>query len=151
VTSQAWEYSTNWCTQSANDPTSVVCANPWWDQWHSGLWRLNTSVLAHGSSGGASASSPWDWWNKDTNAYRWGDAPGTGGRVAAYATNENPYPEVSGASGVWVTVDGGNTWSQQNNGLRMRRVSALRFTPDGKRLIAGLNGGGFYVADVSGL
>jgi hypothetical protein len=88
---------------------------------------------------------------QDTTAYRWADAPGSGGRVQAYASNENPYPEVSGATGVWISVDGGATWSQQNDGLRMRRVSALRFTPDGQRLIAGLNGGGFYVANVSGL
>jgi hypothetical protein len=58
---------------------------------------------------------------------------------------------VSQAWGVNVSTDGGRSWSTQNDGLRMRRVSALAFSPDGSRLIAGLNGGGFYVTDVSAL
>ena len=58
---------------------------------------------------------------------------------------------MSAAAGVLVSVDGGATWSEQNAGLRMRRVSALAWTPDGAWLIAGLNGGGFYVAETSAL
>ena len=146
----AWEYSTNWCSLVRSDPTNqtMVCANAWWDQWHSGLWRGNLSqALAYLQSGGKGPSG-WERVITDSTIYRWAETPD--GVVQAIASNENPYPEVSSATGVWLSVDSGATWSLQNLGLRMRRVSALAFAPDGHRLIAGLNGGGFYVVDTAG-
>ena len=146
----AWLYSTNWCSLSSSDATKLVCVNAWWDQWHSGLWHGNLTAAAarlHSGAGPTGWSRVWT----DSTLYRWAEAPGTAGALQAVASNQNPYPEVSPAEGVLLSVDGGQTWSTQNLGLRMRRVSALAFTPDGGHLIAGLNGGGFYVAEVGGL
>lgn len=146
----AWQYSTNWCALSPSDATRIVCVNAWWDVWHSGLWYGNlTAAAAHLHTG--TGPTGWHVASTDTMLYRWAEAPGTGGAVQAVASNENPYPEVSSAEGVLLSVDGGQTWSLQNLGLRMRRVSALAFTPDGGQLIAGLNGGGFYISNVSGI
>jgi hypothetical protein len=147
----AWEYSTTHCTGSPSDPTKLVCAAAWWDQWHSGLWVANLTVCQQALANGGAGPSGWDFNAVNSTIYRWAEAPGSNGRVQAIASNLNPYPEVSYAFGVNISVDGGATWSTQNDGLRMRRVSALAFTPDGSRLIAGLNGGGFYAADVSAL
>jgi hypothetical protein len=146
----AWQYSTSDCRLAPLDAPEprLVCANAWWDQWHSGLWTLNTTQARANVSDAAAA---WSWPLKDDFAYRWAAAPGTGGRVQAYASNENPYPERCDAAGVFVSTDSGATWVREVEGLRMRRVSALDFSPDGTYLIAGLNGGGFYVADTSSL
>ena len=145
----AWSYSTNWCTLAPIDAPEprLVCANAWWDQWHSGLWRLNvTAALA------APGVDGWKWTLQgEVTAYRWAAAPGTRGRVQALATNLNPYPEASTASGVWLSVDSGTSWALQMTGLRMRRVSALAWSPDGSLLIAGLNGGGFVAANTTAL
>jgi hypothetical protein len=149
----AWTYSTSWCTLSRAQPDALVCANAWWDTWHSFLWVLNMTQARANLAAGGSGPTGWRQAYQPPGAafstlYRWSD---TADGVQAFASNENPYPEASPATGVWVSVDGGGSWSQQNAGLRMRRVSALAFTPDGARLIAGLNGGGFYVADAGPL
>jgi len=121
----AWLYSTNWCTAPASAPDLLVCANAWWDQWHSGLWRGNlTQAAAHLHTGQGPTG-----WNRvvtQSTIYRWAEAPGTNGSVQAIASNENPYPESSPTLGVFLSTDGGVTWGEQNLGLRMRRVSALR-------------------------
>lgn len=146
----AWEYSTNWCVLAAGAADKLVCANAWWDQWHSGLWVLNlTQARAHAATG--AGSNGWTWALQDNTIYRWSDTAASGGLVQAYASNLNPYPEATTATGVWLSIDGGASWSMQAEGLRMTRVAALRFSPDGTRLVAGLNGGGFYVADTSAL
>jgi hypothetical protein len=144
---QAWEYSTNDCKLAPLDAPEprLVCANAWWDQWHSGLWKLN---ITHAQLNISNSASAWNWVIKDEYIYRWAAANGTKGLIQAYASNENPYPELCEASGVFLSIDSGNTWTRQVEGLRMRRVSALAFSPDGRYLIAGLNGGGFYVADM---
>ena len=146
----AWQYSTNWCTLSPSDATLLVCANAFWDQWHSGLWHGNlTQAAAYLHTG--SGPTGWDRVYTDSTIYRWAEAPGSGGAVQAIASNENPYPEVSPAWGILLSVDGGRSWTTQNLGLRMRRVAALAFSPDGNSLIAGLNGGGFYAVNTTEL
>lgn len=147
----AWTYSTTHCAGSPSNGAKLVCAAAWWDQWHSGLWTANLTQAQQALASGGRGPSGWSVSSVDSTVYRWAEAPGSGGRVQAVASNLNPYPEVSYAWGVNVSIDGGRSWSTQNDGLRMRRVSALAFSPDGSRLIAGLNGGGFYAADVSAL
>lgn len=146
---QAWQYSTNWCRLAPVDAPEpkLVCANAFWDKWHSGLWTLNTTAAKANVTG-----AQWDNPIKgDKSVYRWAGAPGTAGRVQAWASNENPFPEASDTTGVWLSTDSGSTWSAQLRGLRMRRVSALEFSPDGRLLVAGLNGGGFFAADTAAL
>lgn len=63
----------------------------------------------------------------------------------AFTTNQNPYTEVSRASGVWLSGDGGKSWSQQNDGLAMTRGSVIAFNPyDSTQLVFGTNGRGFW-------
>ncbi len=62
-------------------------------------------------------------------------------------TSDNPYHDVSRATGVWITSDGGATWSQQNAGLAMTRLGVIRFDPrNGERLVCGSNGRGYWTA-----
>ncbi len=63
----------------------------------------------------------------------------------AIITNQNPYTELSQATGVWLSPDGGTTWSQANAGLAMLRGVAVAFDPfDTTQIIAGTMGSGFY-------
>ena len=62
------------------------------------------------------------------------------------STDDDPYHDVSAASGVWLTEDGGATWTQQNHGLAMLRGSIIRFVPwDSSKVIFGTNGRGFWL------
>ncbi len=64
----------------------------------------------------------------------------------AIATDDEPYHDVSRASGVWITEDGGKTWTQENQGLPCLRGSVLAFNPhDPEQLIFGTDGRGFFV------
>lgn len=60
--------------------------------------------------------------------------------------NQQPFQDMSTSTGVWETEDGGKTWRQQNTGLGMLRLQSVTFRPDGKVIVVGSNGGGFYVA-----
>jgi lysophospholipase L1-like esterase len=63
----------------------------------------------------------------------------------AVATNQNPYTEDSGASGVYISSDGGASWAQQNQGLAMLRGYTIKFNPhDSEQLVFGSNGRGFF-------
>ena len=63
----------------------------------------------------------------------------------ALVTNQNPYTEASAATGVWLSGDGGRTWSQANDGLAMTRGTAVAFNPhDPAQLVVGTNGRGFW-------
>ncbi len=66
----------------------------------------------------------------------------------AVGTNQDSYLDVSGANGVWLSEDGGATWSQQIDNLPMLRINSLTFSPDGSRLIAGTGGRGFFAAEI---
>jgi hypothetical protein len=142
----AWQYSVNKIFISQADDSTIFATNGEWDQWHSALWKLNTST------------DTWEQLLVDTLAYGWHDAPapalklehgGGPGLVQAYAENINPYPEVCTAKGVFITIDGGKTWAPQNAGLPMLRVNVIRFSPDGTKLVAGLNGRGYFIADAT--
>jgi len=63
----------------------------------------------------------------------------------AVTTNENPYVDISPATGVWISGDRGKTWSQANEGLAMLRGHAIAFDPfDGEKLVFGSFGRGFW-------
>jgi len=72
--------------------------------------------------------------------------PSVRGRLAV-ATNQNPYLDFSGATGVWLSSDGGQSWSAQNAGLAMLRGYVLAFNlHDPEQLIFGTQGRGFFQA-----
>ncbi len=66
----------------------------------------------------------------------------------AITTNDDPYHDVSHASGVWVSSDDGKSWSQQNTGLPMTRGQCIAIDPhDGTRIVFGSFGSGYFVGD----
>ncbi len=67
----------------------------------------------------------------------------------AIATNEDPFHDRYEFSGVWLSENGGASFAQRNSGLGVRRLRSLAFSPDGSRLVAGTNGGGYYTANVA--
>ena len=66
-------------------------------------------------------------------------------RHIAYVTNDNPYHSTSFATGVWVSCDGGQTFTQTNTGLPMLRALSIAFDPwIPERLIIGTDGRGYW-------
>jgi hypothetical protein len=62
------------------------------------------------------------------------------------STDDDPYHDVSAASGVYLSIDGGATWSGQSHGLAMLRGGIVRFVPwDPSQVILGTNGRGFWL------
>ncbi|MHB8420255.1 MAG: VPS10 domain-containing protein [Myxococcales bacterium] len=60
-----------------------------------------------------------------------------------------PQADISEADGVWLSENGGQSWTQINDGLQLLRGSVLAFNPDNsEQLIVGLAGGGFFVTDL---
>jgi len=53
-------------------------------------------------------------------------------------------------SGVYRSIDGGESWTVINNGLRMRAVNALAVSADGQHLYAATEGEGAFRLDLNG-
>jgi photosystem II stability/assembly factor-like uncharacterized protein len=67
----------------------------------------------------------------------------------AYVTNDNPYHDTSFATGVWISCDAGQTFTQDNAGLPMLRVLSVAFDPwTPGRLIVGTNGRGYWQTEL---
>jgi hypothetical protein len=65
----------------------------------------------------------------------------------AITTRDDPYHDVSNATGVWVSDDAGKTWSQQNTGLPCLSGDVITFNPhDPAQIIFGSMGRGYFVA-----
>jgi photosystem II stability/assembly factor-like uncharacterized protein len=78
------------------------------------------------------------------------DVDPSNGRRIIVSTNDDPYHDVSAATGVYFSMDFGATWTQQNRGLAMLRASIVRFVPwDPGLVILGTNGRGFWVGTLS--
>jgi hypothetical protein len=120
-----------------------------------GLRRLVTvaegSVYGAGPLGSSSQSGLWSnragsWTRLATNA--WVDdvaiEPQDPRRIV-YVTNDNPYHGTSFATGVWISCDGGQTFSQYDTGLPMLRALSVAFDPSVPgRVIVGTNGRGYW-------
>ena len=62
-------------------------------------------------------------------------------------TYDDPYNDHSYSTGVWITGDGGRTWTQKNKGLAMLRSVCIAFNPwVPGQLLLGTDGRGFYKA-----
>jgi photosystem II stability/assembly factor-like uncharacterized protein len=72
------------------------------------------------------------------------------GRRVVYVTNDKPYHDTSFATGVWVSCNAGQTFSQYNAGLPMLRVLSVGFDPwtPGK-LVIGTDGRGYWQAHLA--
>ncbi len=63
----------------------------------------------------------------------------------AIATDDDPFHDITNATGVWVSANGGNTWAQAADNLPMLRVSAIEFNPHNpEELLIGTAGRGFF-------
>ncbi|MEM7205103.1 MAG: hypothetical protein AAF628_32920 [Planctomycetota bacterium] len=66
-------------------------------------------------------------------------------RTIAVSTADPPFRDVSRATGVYLSRDGGATWPSINRGLPMRRGAALAFDPHRPgQLVLGTAGRGFF-------
>ena len=60
-------------------------------------------------------------------------------------TDDDPYHGTSSATGVWLSKDGGNSFSQFNEGLAMTRITTVTFNPWRAGIVTlGTNGRGFW-------
>ncbi|PSN20732.1 hypothetical protein C7271_00640 [filamentous cyanobacterium CCP5] len=124
---------------STADPNILYAAQDqsYWDDY--GLWRYNR--LKNG----------WSLvWDDRMVASRIGDLAihPQNPNFLAIITNDFPYHDESWATGVWFSQDAGETWYQQNNGLPMLRGSTITFRPNGRSIVVGLGGSGFYTASL---
>lgn len=63
----------------------------------------------------------------------------------AVTTSDPPFRDQSRASGVYLSDDGGQTWSSLNDGLSMLRGRTITFNPaNPNELVLGTTGRGFY-------
>jgi lysophospholipase L1-like esterase len=62
-------------------------------------------------------------------------------------TSQDPFNDLAGGNGVWISADDGKTWSKEINGLAMLRANCVTFDPkDGQRFLVGTYGRGFFEA-----
>ncbi|MEO0964648.1 MAG: hypothetical protein AAFY08_05960 [Planctomycetota bacterium] len=67
----------------------------------------------------------------------------------AVITDDDPFRDVMRSSGVWLSEDGGLSWSAFNDNLRMTRGGTITFDPHTRdRLLIGTNGGGFFEVSI---
>ncbi len=63
----------------------------------------------------------------------------------AVVTTEPAFNDVSGATGVYLSADGGGSWTAVTDGLPMTRLRTAEFDPaNPDRLVVGTTGRGFY-------
>lgn len=100
----------------------------------SGLWRLQ---------GGT-----WTRLRNDPFIQNVAVDPTNANRLIA-TTNDHPYHDETSATGVWLSVDGGVTWRQENDGLGMTRGEAIAFDPRRPgRVLLGTYGRGFFTGQL---
>lgn len=121
------------CTWVAVDPTfpERIYATSWRNAEYGGLWRYERGK--------------WTRLRDDRYISRVAVCPANPNRLA-FSTSDHPYHDICFATGVWVSPDGGRTWSQQNEGLACLRGDVIVFNPhDPTQLIFGTMGRGFFV------
>ncbi len=121
------------CTWVAVDPLfpERIYVTAWRSADYGGLWRYE--------------SGKWSRLRDDRFISRVAVCPTIPKRLAV-STSDHPYHDVCFATGVWVSSDGGNTWSQQNEGLACLRGDVIAFNPhDPTQLVFGTMGRGFFI------
>lgn len=107
-------------------------------------------AVRHRVEGGGVFRKSGDTWDrifKDSHAFEVAVHPQNPKRLAV-VTQDDPYHDVSRATGVWISEDGGSEWRQANNGLSCLRGKAIAFNPHRpETLVVGTFGRGFFVAE----
>ena len=72
------------------------------------------------------------------------------GRYLFAATNDHPFHDNASGRGVWMSLDGGKTWSEMNHGLAYKAVNKLTCHPTNPNLIfASTQGSGVFKGTIS--
>lgn len=113
-----------------NDPSTLYVTKWRTNDGEEGLWKYN------GTS----------WIHLREDYYLFDVTVQTGNsNILAVATTDNPFHDKMNATGVWLTTDGGENWTQQMNGLPMVRANVIAFNPfQSDEILVGLGGRGFY-------
>ena len=114
--------------------SQVYACNWEYDIYNSGVWRFNPT-------------SGWTKIRGDVSAYDVAIDPTNTNRIV-YVSNVNPTNDVGGETGVWMSEDGGSSWTQNNTGLGQLRAQCVTFKPTGGQVVVGCNGGGYFTSYV---
>ncbi len=72
--------------------------------------------------------------------------------ILVAVTSDRPRRDISRATGVMISIDGGASWFTENTGLPMTRLTTAAFDPfDPDRLVVGTTGRGFFEASIADL
>ncbi len=118
-------------TKVSVDPNNddVIYVTSWRER--GGLWRYD--------------HSSWEKLHSDDHIKTVAVKPGNPDFIA-FITDDHPFHDVSYATGVYVSEDAGETWSQKNNGLACLRGSVLIFNPHNpEQIVVGTGGRGFFI------
>ena len=138
---------------SAGSTPALIAGSP------PGLRRLVVAASGAVYGAGPIRSSESGLWSNQTGSWarlstnQWVNDvaidPGDARRIV-YVTNDNPYHDTSFATGVWISCDGGQTFTQDNTGLPMLRVLSAVFDPwNPGRLIVGTDGRGYWQTNLA--
>jgi len=122
-------------TRIAVDPADgrILYATTWRVE-GGGLWKRS--------------GSEWKLLRADPLIYDVAISPARSGRLVVI-TEDHPYHDACRATGVWLSEDGGKTWSQQSRGLPVPRGEVIRFNPHKpEQLVVGTMGRGYFVTTI---
>lgn len=121
-------------TPHPTEPGTVYATSWRTEQASRGLWRYD--------------GSGWVRLTDEFHAYAVAVDPTNPDRLAL-ATDDSPFHDAIESPGVLCSLDGGSTWTAVSEGLPLDRVRSVTFDPHRPgRLITGVNGGGYAVAEL---
>lgn len=99
-------------------------------------------------AGGLSRYQNGSWERINDNYYTAGvTVHPTNSNIIAVVTNDHPYHDDCYATGVYLTEDGGGTWTLQNHGLPVLRGETISFNPhNGDQIVVGTSGRGYFIS-----
>jgi hypothetical protein len=105
-----------------------------WRQGRTGVWRYTP------------ATKQWQRLIDEHQAFDVATDPLDPTRIVMVTTMD-PFHDLAGGNGVWISHDDGVSWSRHDTGLAVLRSNCVEFDPkNGQRFIVGLSGRGFVEA-----